>query len=282
VIPPIALAFSLALAASPATPRPDLRAAHPPVPGETRCAACHTEDGWKEVRFAHERTGFPLEGRHAAAGCRACHPAGFSAPVKGGCAACHRDVHAGQLGARCADCHDASTWASRFGADAHRRTNFPLTGRHAFIPCEECHGNRRDRGFARATVDCMACHAADWARTAVASIDHAAAAFPTACQRCHAAWRFAGATYPGHDDCFLVSSGPHARARCLDCHTSLAGAPVGGCATGTAACTRCHACVNVTARHQGVLGFQCADRKCYECHRFAPTGALRPSGAGLR
>jgi hypothetical protein len=272
------LLLALVLAARPAAPR-DLRAAPPHVAlsQEIGCRACHTEASWTEVRFAHERTGFPLEGRHVAAGCKACHPAGFAAPVKGSCAACHRDPHAGDLGARCGGCHDATSWAARFGAEAHRRTNFPLSGRHAFIPCDECHGNRRDRGFARATVECLACHQADYARTGAGSIDHAAAGFGTQCRGCHSHWRFADAVFPGHDRCFLVSSGPHARTRCLSCHTQLVGLGASSCSTGTAACSRCHGCADTTARHVGVLGFQCADLKCYECHRFSVSGGLRAS-----
>jgi hypothetical protein len=271
-----ALAAAIALAAGPASRPPDLRALPPhAVPADTRCAACHTEESWTAVRFAHERTGFALEGRHVSVGCKACHPAGFAAPVKGACAACHRDPHAGELGTRCAGCHDASSWRSRFGADAHRRTSFPLSGRHAFIPCEECHGDRRDRGFSRSTVDCLACHESDYVRATAVSIDHAALGFGTRCGGCHSAWRFSDATFPGHDRCFLLSAGPHARIRCLGCHTRLAGVAASACGTGTAACTRCHACADVTARHAGVLGFQCADRKCYECHRFAATAALR-------
>jgi hypothetical protein len=270
------LAAALAAAPPSAGPSADLRAApppHAPLPSDTRCGACHTEEGWTVVRFAHGRTGFPLEGRHEKIGCRSCHPAGFAAPVSGACASCHRDVHAGELGGRCGSCHDAASWASRFGADAHRRTNFPLSGRHAFIPCEECHANQRDRGFSRATVECGSCHQADLARASLAAFDHSAAAAGAGsgagCRGCHSPWRFSNATFPAHDDCFLLSSGPHAGVRCLSCHTQLRGVPEAGCSTNTAACSRCHACPDTTARHPGVLGFECRERKCYECHRFA-------------
>ena len=264
-----------ARAAQPAPAAPDLRAApgHPAVGGDTRCAACHTEEGWKAVRFAHERTGFPLDGLHATVTCKACHPAGFATPVLGACAACHRDPHAGQLGLRCGGCHDATSWAGRFSAEAHRRTRFPLSGRHAFIPCDECHGNRRDRGFARWTVDCRACHEADLQRAAVVAVDHQLLGFSARCQACHSPWRFRDAIFPAHDDCFQLSRGPHARIRCFDCHSRPIGASAAGtCSTGTAVCMRCHACADVTPRHAGVLGFQCADRKCYECHRFSTRG----------
>jgi hypothetical protein len=270
----LALAVAAALVAQARPAGADLRAMprHPADTGETRCGACHTEDGWKVVRFAHERTGFPLEGRHVAVGCRACHPAGFSVPVRGACADCHRDVHAGDLGTRCGGCHDATSWEGRFSADAHRRTRFPLSGRHAFIPCEECHGNKRDRGFARPTVDCRACHEADLQRAAVVSIDHVAAGFGGRCLSCHSPWRFADALYPDHDRCFQISRGPHAHIRCFDCHTRPLGTATGTCSTNTAACMRCHPCTAMTTRHASVLGFQCADRKCYECHRFSGGG----------
>ena len=284
----IPLALALALAAGPAGANapPSLRATPPealPHGGETRCAACHTASDWKDVRFAHERTGFPLEGRHVLVACKSCHPVGFTAPVKGACGFCHRDPHAGELGVRCVACHDASSWKSAFTADAHRRTNFPLAGRHAFIPCEECHGDRRDRSFARITVDCYACHQADYARAAVVAIDHVVAGFGTQCRQCHSPYRFSGAFFPAHDICFLLSSGPHAGIPCLACHTALTGASVtGACNTGTASCTRCHLPAAMAPVHQNVLGYQPQDRKCYECHRFSTAAGPLSSPAQRR
>lgn len=272
-----ALLLGAVLTAPRAGPRPpqaapDLSAtpAHPALAGETRCAACHTEEGWKQVRFAHERTGFPLEGQHVSVGCRACHPGGFATPVMGSCAACHRDPHAGSLGMRCGGCHDATSWKGRFSAEDHRRTRFPLEGRHAFIPCEECHGDQRDHGFARPTVDCRACHEADWIRAAAVAVDHEQLGFGSRCQGCHSPWRFRDAVFPGHDVCFQITRGPHARIRCFDCHTRPL-APAGGagtCSTGTATCTRCHGCAAMTTVHASVLGYACVDRKCYGCHQF--------------
>jgi len=245
--------------------------------GDTRCGVCHSTESWTKVTFDHERTGFPLRGRHAVTTCSSCHAsADFRAAVPTGCAACHKDVHAGEFGTRCASCHDAESWRSRFNADAHRRTNFPLTGRHALIPCEECHLNQRDREFTRATVDCFACHQADYLRAATISIDHLAAGFGTSCRDCHNPWSFRAGRFPGHDACFQLAPGPHAGIACLDCHTRLTGfVATGTCATNTASCTRCHFCPPMQQRHQQVAGFQCKDRKCYECHQFTPAAAIR-------
>lgn len=286
----LALPLALALGAAPALagpadpPRtgPDL--AVPPnhfgVGGDTKCDRCHTPEGWNDVAFAHERTGFPLRAAHARIGCKACHAVSFTTALGRDCISCHKDVHQGRLGARCAGCHDEASWRTRFDADAHRRGNFPLTGRHAFIACEECHGDRRDRTFARPTTGCVGCHLADYERTRLVSVDHAAAGFPTACQSCHQTWRWKGAGFPQHGQCFNVTSGPHAGISCLACHTSLASFTVtGACNTGTAACTRCHTCAS---HPQNVAGFACAERKCYECHQFASAAGLPRSPAALR
>jgi len=282
------IAALLVLAAGAAPPRVPPRSASPHGAMDTRCEGCHSVASWTSVTFDHSRTGFPLEGRHFLATCRSCHASSqdFRTPVPTNCAACHRDVHTGEFGNRCASCHDPRDWTSRFGPDAHSRTNFPLTGRHAAIPCEECHLDQRGRGFTRATVECFACHQADYARTLGTPIDHVRFRFGTDCKSCHFPTRFKGARFAGHDRCFQLGAGPHAGIACFDCHTSLASiASTGACATGTADCMRCHLCTVMTPRHRSVPGFQCNDRKCYECHQFTVTGGLRPRsgpGAGPR
>jgi hypothetical protein len=254
---------------------PDLAPRRPGHDGETRCELCHTPDGWDRATFAHDRTGFPLEGRHGETSCRSCHSDGtFTSAVPRACAACHRDVHRGRLGQRCERCHDAASWAATtFGPDAHRRTAFPLTGRHAAIPCESCHGDARDRGFSRPVRDCLGCHEDDLLRA------QASAALPhdpslASCRPCHGTYRFMPAAFPAHEDCFAIRSGDHAGVRCRDCHTSIP--PVVeplACTSGTFDCRRCHSCAEVTGEHDDVPGFDCtAPRKCYECHRFSDAG----------
>ena len=241
--------------------------------GDTDCAACHTADGWLPVAFNHDRTGFPLVGRHREVTCKACHRTStFADAIPRACSACHRDPHLGRLGQRCGDCHDPTTFASQtFGPEAHRRTNFPLTGRHALLACEECHGDRRDRGFNRPTLRCVGCHEADLARASGAALDHGAAGFSTECRVCHSTWRFYPASFPAHQVCFDIRRGSHANIRCLTCHTTIPAVDLSQtftCDTDTANCLRCHG--NVAPRHAGVAGFAMVNRKCYECHRFAP------------
>jgi hypothetical protein len=238
----------------------------------TRCAACHQTSNWLDVRFDHDRTGFPLVGEHRRVQCKGCHPSNFKDRVPNTCAGCHRDPHGAEFGMQCAGCHDEHSWQTTFTADAHRRTNFPLSGRHAMIPCSECHPNARDRSFARTPVTCSTCHLADYQRTGLTTIDHVAANFSLDCRQCHSTLMFRPARFPDHDRCFLLSGGPHAGIRCTNCHISRPPAIVTGqCSTNTASCTSCHehSCDRTAGKHNGVLGYECRDRKCYECHKFA-------------
>lgn len=239
--------------------------------GTTRCAACHLVDGWEKVRFNHDPTGFPLRGAHVAVACGGCHPKDFVVPVADTCAGCHRDRHAGEFGAFCEGCHDSQSWRPLFDADAHRRTNFPLVGKHALIPCQQCHGDMRDRTFTRAPVRCVGCHQTDYAQAGLRSIDHVAARFSLECQTCHDTRRFLPAQLPGHGTCFRIASGSHHGIRCLGCHSNLTGATVtGACATGTFSCSGCHTheCARSAPQHTNVMGYECTDSKCYTCHKI--------------
>lgn len=242
-------------------------AARPPSPPS--CAPCHDLNSWRSRRFAHERTGFALEGKHAVVACRACHRESYERRISAACASCHADVHVGQLGARCESCHEPHDWTAKDPQLAHRRTNFPLTGRHALIPCQECHADRRDFGYARSTPACAACHESDYDRAGARSVDHVRSGFSRDCRSCHSPSDFAPAVYPAHEACFQLQAAPHAGIACSGCHARVTGlVATGACFTGNATCTRCHGCARVAGVHTSVAGYQCRDRKCYECHRF--------------
>jgi hypothetical protein len=238
----------------------------------TKCSACHVTASWSEVRFNHDKTGFPLRGQHARVDCRSCHAADFKTPIARQCAACHFDAHAGDLGSRCEGCHDENSWASQYDADAHRRTAFPLIGAHSVIPCQECHSQSRERKFDRSVVECSACHASDVMRTLGTSLDHQSFGFAEQpCQTCHNPMSWKPARYPEHDRCFIVSSGTHSVYTCEQCHTVLPKA-LTNCATNTAVCTACHehkcGSPRITAQHPNPaeLHFVCADNQCVGCH----------------
>lgn len=253
--------------------------------GETQCASCHVTASWTEVRFNHDRTGFPLTGKHAKTTCKACHVAEFSSPIPRGCVGCHRDVHAGELGARCENCHDTGDWRSRFDADAHRRTNFPLFGAHAALPCQECHMEARERRFSRSTVACADCHRdAALTRTSMAVVNHALPQnidFQDNCASCHNPIRWKPANFYDHESCFPILSGPHAALECTQCHsgTVLKGAGLACQTRNAVGCTQCHTNAGsgvvgqTDSLHMGVQLYSYAGAKCASCHKG--TGVAR-------
>jgi hypothetical protein len=147
--------------------------------GQTGCVACHTENSWREPTFAHDKTAFALDGRHAATACAACHKplrkAGkveiaFQGAAKD-CAGCHQDVHGGEFAARqttggkaidCAGCHVTVDWfAEKFNHETDSR--FALRGGHEKVACKTCHipraqENERLVHFKPLPTDCRSCH----------------------------------------------------------------------------------------------------------------------------
>ncbi|MCC7073893.1 MAG: hypothetical protein IT383_21475 [Deltaproteobacteria bacterium] len=239
--------------------------------GAAACDACHTPAGFAPAAFDHARTGFPLRGRHRGVACDACHGSDYARPVAQSCGGCHQDPHAQEFGLQCASCHTENGFnAPLFAVDAHRRTRFPLAGRHGALPCQECHVERRDRGFARATTDCNACHAGDALRATALTVNHQRAPFTDSCRRCHEPVAFAPARLPEHDACFPVNRGAHAGVRCTECHVSLSGAVfTGTCATRDVRCTECHVHTPEAEaeNHLEVRGYVYLSARCASCHR---------------
>ena len=251
------------------------RSTHPPTQGgeSLRCDACHTPGGWRPARFAHERTSYPLEGKHRTAPCVNCHTAGYDEPLPTACATCHVDPHQLEFGLQCKACHTPESFQPLFAVDAHRRTGFPLIGRHAVLPCEECHVQKRERTFTRVALDCQACHVRDAARARLTTVDHRVAPFSRAsCGNCHAPTSFFGGRYAEHDRCFPISVGKHAPFTCAQCHAGLAGARANGNCNGPPArCAECHEhrADKTDGIHREVPGYLHASERCAACHHTA-------------
>ena len=145
------------------------------------CASCHTTESFKTARrIDHEKTGFPLVGKHATVPCATCH---VKPPTQvhlkaGKCADCHQDPHKGVFkGADCASCHNESGFAKASPFDHAARAHYALEGGHASVPCASCHkgavvpaGTPLSRvvvDFRGAKQDCASCHRdPQWASSA--------------------------------------------------------------------------------------------------------------------
>ncbi len=185
------------------------------------CAACHTTEGWKPATFDHNLAVFKLEGEHAEARCEQCHQNNTYKGTPTDCYACHKedDEHGGKFGTDCAACHQPSDWDTV--TFDHNKSNFPLTGRHTGLACEQCHSTGQ---FAGLSTACASCHGDPVFHAGMFGLD---------CAACHTVdnWfaRYNG-SHPGIAD--EGGSGVnHGGGSCRDCHTQTLSA---------ATCTKCH------------------------------------------
>lgn len=243
-----------------------------------RCADCHSTTSFRTTggaRFDHERTRYPLRGRHASVACADCHPAGraLRVPDFERCETCHRDVHAGQLraaagGGACSDCHDVDGFRpADYGPERHDRSAFALAGAHRAVPCSACHRATAARElpapfaaaargeiarFRFAGTACADCHRDPHQ----GQLDRYAG--DEGCASCHGVDGWRAARFD-HDRSRYPLVGRHAALACAACHAPdatgtvrLAGLPLdcAGChrdvhggqlaRDGATVCERCH------------------------------------------
>src|SRR5690606_13268034 len=105
------------------------------------CQQCHTVESFRTLlhaeEFAHDLTGWPLEGSHQPVDCKSCHAARLTDPVPHDrCMDCHEDFHEGQFvradgPTDCASCHTVEGFeGSLYTIDRHNEGPFPLVGAH--------------------------------------------------------------------------------------------------------------------------------------------------------
>ncbi len=175
----------------------------------TNCAACHTPVAWDQVNFDHSQTAFPLEGKHARVACEKCHVNKVFAGTPTACVDCHAkdDAHNGQFGTDCAACHTPLAWDQ--ATFDHNKTNFPLTGKHAQVACEQCHVNNTFKGL---SATCVSCHEDP--------VFHRGA-FGTDCASCHSTNAWQPAKYRGSHPRIADEGGVginHGHTTCRTCH----------------------------------------------------------------
>jgi hypothetical protein len=231
------------------------------------CTACHSSTTWKNARFDHTQTDFPLAGAHRAVSCDGCHADRVYSDKSTQCVACHQadfdeaktPPHAGAFPTTCGDCHGSTTWdGARFD---HGATRFALTGAHNAVACSACHA---DGAFRGKPVECLSCHQA--ALQATSNPPHGSALFNAPCSSCHTTSAWGGASF-NHDATRFALTGAHRATTCASCHGDrvYAGKPM--------ACASCHSKDYDAARSPVHTGFPVT---CESCH-----GTGTWSGAGF-
>jgi len=262
------------------------------------CESCHDLNSFHatvESRFDHERTAYPLRGRHRTVECAKCHTAGRELRVPGylRCESCHTDPHFGQLrsaagGGACADCHTVDTFRpARFGLEAHSRSRFDLRGAHRAIPCSACHrevparslprpwaagSSARALQFKFASTACRDCHRDPHG----GELDRFAT--DQGCASCHDQERWRPARFD-HTRARFALLGSHARVDCAKCHPGpekdstrrFDGRPLD--------CAGCHR--DVHAGQFAVSGTtNCA--RCHDQNRFRPASGFDHASARFK
>ncbi len=215
-------------------------------PDDEQCVRCHSEHNgvnfqivhWQpsQKAFDHNKTGYPLKGKHAALTCRQCHNAAHIIPaeragLKGKdlnrtflglspkCATCHEDAHHGRLGSECAQCHSFNDWRTVAHFD-HSKTRFPLTGEHVHVSCQKCHKPEAGK------PELMQLAGMPFSKCADCHKDPHHGAFKATCDSCHttAGWKEVSmARVVGqfdHSKTKYPLEGKHAEVRCDQCHKS--------------------------------------------------------------
>ena len=127
----------------------------------------------------HDKTNFPLTGRHRTVPCRECHWNNVFEGTPSSCYACHwirrnDDRYQLKLGSLCEECHTTFSWKNVPSQkwNHERDAGYGLRGTHRFLDCVECHGETE---IFYEDVSCLSCHKQEFESSL--NPDHAAAGF---------------------------------------------------------------------------------------------------------
>jgi len=293
---------------------------HVAVGFPTTCESCHTMDTWFGAKFDHLKyTGYALTGMHARLECTACHINGQFKGTPAACYACHQTdytrtnnpSHAqASLPHDCGTCHTTANWLNaKFDHLAY--AGYALTGKHANVPCAQCHAN----GYRNTPTGCVSCHQKEFDRTI--NPNHKAQGFPTGCEMCHTTAGWIPSSFD-HSKSGFPLTGAHVQTLCSKCHvnnnyttlpkdcygchkanytgTSNPNHVAAGFPTG---CTMCHSTVSwsgatfdhsktgfpLTGAHKNTPCMKChvngvfagTPKGCYSCHKGDFNGTKEPN-----
>jgi hypothetical protein len=225
-----------------------------------RCESCHTDRGWKQGKFDHSRTLFPLLGAHAQSRCLDCHKSPtFQDKPPQACVACHRtdDVHKGRFGEKCATCHSETDW-KRLRFDHDRDTPFALRDAHRRIKCGSCH--TAPLYTVKLPATCNGCHAKQ---------DVHRGALGSRCETCHLQTQWKATLFDHARDTRYPLLGRHAKLQCKACHADGS--------FGDKLQTQCMACHRNDDVHAGQQG-----SRCESCHGETSWKTVRFDHAAAR
>ncbi len=211
----------------------------------TKCETCHTDRGWKEILFDHDKkTKYPLIAKHREVKCTSCHKGNlYTDKLQATCNSCHRkdDKHKGSFGPKCESCHNERGWKD-FLFDHDRKTKFPLLGKHHDVKCSSCH--KGDLYKDKLKTDCYSCHLKD---------DKHKKTFGQKCESCHVDRGWKEIVFDHNKNTKYPLLGKHRETKCISCHK--------GDLYKDKVKTDCYSCHQKDDKHKGQEG-----KKCESCH----------------
>lgn len=206
------------------------------------CSSCHDTAGFEKTDrsgFDHDRTRYPLRGRHRAVECAACHDeqkAWGPRPRFARCTDCHDEAHGEPVllrGARadCSACHEVDGFApATVTAATHADFGYPLEGAHRQVACASCHPKRRGAAAAGLGTAAVVLRPSHSACTDCHEDPHGSRFAPggerpyaKGCVACHGPDAFRPARFglDEHERTRFALEGAHRTVPCLDCHEAL-------------------------------------------------------------
>jgi len=252
------------------------------------CSECHNLEGWKPSLFGvqeHDRSGYPLQGKHVQVECAKCHiPAGRDTIYKvkfSACADCHKDAHDNQFAAapfnnRCEPCHTVDNFhRAKFTIAQHKNTRFALAGAHVAVACADCHkigaAGRTDKiiPFQFEDRTCTACHKdPHQGEFDDRMVRKRANGTPFGCEACHTVKSWVDINGFDHSKTKFPLLGVHRTVSCGECHKATTsyesrfkGTP-----------PQCEACHNDA--HDSQFVAKDGKTRCIDCHnaqRWVPS-----------
>lgn len=227
-----------------------------------KCADCHSDTKWTEVRFDHDKkTKFKLLGKHKETKCKECHVDNKYKETPKDCYSCHKKDdfekdggHRGKFGAKCEKCHGADDWKETL-FDHDRDTKYRLKGKHRETKCTECHKGNLFKE--KLQTKCLACHRKD------DNDKGHQGSLGDKCESCHDERGWKKTSFDHDKDTKYPLKGKHKTAKCESCHKSGL-KPLPGqkkIEKLPTKCFECHRKEDEEKGHKGKLG----DR-CDNCH----------------
>lgn len=237
------------------------------------CTKCHSEESFHIIKdmdvFDHERTAFPLEGKHIAVDCKKCHQSSYTDPLPHQkCLDCHKDYHEGQfikneVNTDCKVCHSVDGFkGSSFTIDNHAELRFKLEGAHMATPCFDCHLKNDKWVFRELGINCVECHE-DIHNTFINK-----KYYPESdCRKCHDVSRWSQVSFE-HSITDFKLEGKHASQTCRACHFPVKeGKTTQLFSQLNSECIQCHNDIHYSQFENG------GKTDCLRCHAFADWNA---------